>query len=131
MSIQLIGLAEVLRTFTEMKKAATSAKMHAGVIQAAERIAGTIRSEAPRGPTGNLKRSIEFGGFKPRQGKPVAAFVRVNAKIAPHAHLVEFGARGGAMPANPFFTRGFNSARESAMRIVQEKAGQAIDVALR
>ena len=42
---------------------------------------------APRGETGNLRKSIKFLKFK----KSSDAFVGPDYKIGPHAHLVEFG----------------------------------------
>lgn len=47
----------------------------------------TMRANAPEGETGNLKRSIKFLPFSKSQD----VFIGPSAKIAPHAHLVEFG----------------------------------------
>ncbi len=99
--------------------------------EAATVVQQRIKAEAPRGPTGRLKRAIESGTFKQRRNKPVASFVRVSRKIAPHAHLVEFGARGGRMPANAFFRRGFNASKKKAEAILERGAGKAFDSAVK
>ena len=90
-----------------------------------------IRAGTPKGPTGNLRKGVQAGTFKRRFGKPIMSFVRVNRRIVPHAHLVEFGARAGKMPANPFFRRGAASGAQSALDAVVDGASKAIDVALK
>ena len=126
MSVQIIGMAEVLKAFDELKTGVPDSAGD-GVNAVAKAAAEVIRAEAPQGPTGNLKKSIESGGYKKKQGKPVAAFVRVNRKKAPHAHLVEFGARAGAMPANPFFARGSAKVKGAALGKVEDAVSSAID----
>lgn len=68
-----------------------------------------IRSEAPIGETGNLRRGMVAKNFaKERRNNP-GAFVAVDYRIAPHAHLVEHGhitKSGSHTAANPFFSRG-------------------------
>jgi len=60
------------------------------------------RQKAPLGPTGNLRRSIFADRRRPFHDKwQPSALAGVNASIAPHAHLVEFGTV--KMSARPFF----------------------------
>ena len=99
--------------------------------EAAKVVQQRIKAEAPRGPTGRLKRAVEFGTFKDRLTKPVGSFVRVSARIAPHALIVEFGARGGRMPANAFFRRGFNASKKKAEAILTRGAGKGFDQAVK
>ncbi len=121
---QLVALFQGIRgALTEGEREASR--------EAAKIVQQRIKAEAPRGPTGNLKRSIQFGTFKQRLTKPVGSFVRVSRKIAPHAHLVEFGARGGKMPANAFFRRGFNASKRKAEAIILKGAGKAFDKAVK
>jgi hypothetical protein len=90
-----------------------------------------IRAGTPKGPTGNLWKGVQAGTFKKRGGKPITSFVRMSSRIAPHAHLVEFGARAGKMPANPFFRRGAASGAQAALDAVVDGASKAIDSALK
>ena len=103
---------------------------------AARIILDEAKASAPQGPTGNLKKSITFKVQASDRQKRLFALVKVNRKIAPHAHLVEAGTKGarvrkkgsakaykmpdgnfiapqagqeitiGAMPASRFFRKG-------------------------
>lgn len=124
----VIGLAALVKTLASLKDLGVDGKKLAEAIgRTAREMEERVRSEAPQGPTGNLKRGVESGVFKRRPGKPIAGFVRMSYKIAPHSHLVEFGARGGQMPANPFFRRATTGGEESALSSIEDAAGQAID----
>lgn len=83
-----------------------------GVLSAARPVATEIRNRAPKGPTGNLRKSIQYGRLRKRLGRNIAAYVRISYRTAPHAHLVEFGSgprstKGGkstgVSPPRPFF----------------------------
>jgi HK97 gp10 family phage protein len=132
-STQIQGLDELLAQLENLKTDNIAKHIVGGVEEAAKKVADTIRNEAPQGPTGNLKRAVQYGVYKKRQGKSISAWVRMSVKhkknatgIAPHAHLVEFGARGGKMPANPFFSRGWKMARGGA----EDKVSSTIQSAI-
>ncbi|MFZ5762832.1 MAG: HK97-gp10 family putative phage morphogenesis protein [Thermodesulfobacteriota bacterium] len=86
---------------------------------AADLIAEEARRLAP-GKTGTLKRGIvarinKVSAYFAGQG---SAYVGVDYHIAPHAHLVEYGARGGQMPAHPFIRPAIaNKQHEAAQKI--------------
>lgn len=66
----------------------------------ANRLAEKARQYAPEGETGNLKDGIFASKGDPNQP---SVLVGVNMKLAPHAHLVEFGHAGPApAPPHPF-----------------------------
>jgi hypothetical protein len=128
MSLKLIGMAAIADALTSLG----DAKNYAGdisesILAEADSMRDTIKSEAPQGPTGNLKKSVQSGLFKARQGKPIAGFVRVNRRTAPHAHLVEFGARSGRMPSNSFFARGVAKSKGPVLDKISDKIAKAID----
>ena len=98
---------------------------------AAQYAADQIRARAPQGPTGNLKRSIVAKKLEPKQFT-ATVITAIDRKIAPHAHLVEFGtsarfvkkksvmvSKGGdffgtevaPMPARPFFRPGWDAVK--------------------
>ena len=96
---------------------------------AADLIAEEARRLAPQGPTGNLKRGIiarvnkvsaQFMGVG-------SAYVGVDYHIAPHAHLVEFGARGGEMPAQPFMRPAIDTKQAEAAKILEADIQQRIN----
>ena len=131
-AVTVVGLPQLLQQFEHLSmEVGGSRTIHDATMQAARQVAKRVRAEAPRGPTGNLRRSIQSGGYKRRMGKPIAAFVRANRRIAPHLHLVHFGARGGQMPSNPFFDRGVLAMRSTIPGIIAKGAGAAIDKAIR
>lgn len=125
----VIGLARVLGTLKAVGKLGESKDVVAGHREAAKGLAGRIKTEAPQGPTGNLKRGVEFGTFKDRPGKPSASFVRMNAKIAPHALLVENGTVKSR--PNPFFRRGVRAGGPAALAQAADASLKAIDNALK
>ena len=113
-NLRIDGLKQLERNLGKLKDRVTSRQALAIALAAAKPVADKVRAEAPQGPTGNLKRSVEASAFKPRIDKPTAAFVRVSHSIAPHAHLVEFGTSHSE--ANPFFKRGVRRSRRAARK---------------
>jgi HK97 gp10 family phage protein len=65
--------------------------------------------------TGLLKSAI-FAAYGDERKADV--LVGVNHRIAPHSHLVEFGARGGEMPAQPFMRPAITVTRPKVANIV-------------
>lgn len=73
----------------------------ASVLRQAETLKDRITARAPVGPTGRLKRSPVARMMPEKAGYPAIAIAGIDRKIAPHAHLVEFGT--SRAPAYPFF----------------------------
>ena len=121
-SIKLIGKKELEAAFGDMAKGLKGPEAKRVVGKAAEPVKKAITTEAPFDPkrtTGfHLNESIEDGVFDDKPGRPVAAFVRVNSKKAPHGHLVQNGTVN--QKANRFFTRG-----------IQKGGGQANDILIK
>lgn len=95
---------------------------------AADLIAEEARRLAPE-KTGALKRGIvsrvnkvsaQFMGVG-------SAYVGVDYHIAPHAHLVEFGARGGEMPAHPFMRPAIDAKQAEAAKLIDADLQQQIN----
>jgi len=106
-----------------------------------------VKAETPRGPTGNLKRSIGARFKKKRTTGIYEAKVGGNvgkrskesttrggkvrkANAAPHAHLVllgtserfnKSGASRGTMPANNAVSRGFAKSQARARQVISQK----------
>lgn len=119
------GLDDLVKQLDGLKN--VEEKLELGREKAAEIVRAAIEAEAPLGPTGNLKRSIQVNpGTLTKRPKNIT-FVATNYKIAPHSHLVEFGARGGNMPKNPFFSRGYRKSRGAAADALAAAVQPAID----
>ena len=69
------------------------------VKESADDLQGQVRTAAPLGPTGNLKAGV-ISKDMPKSRVPVS-IVAMDYRIAPHAHLVEYGT--SKMAARPFF----------------------------
>lgn len=126
--IYVQGLDELVKQLDGLKN--VEEKLAPGRMKAAEIVRSAIEGEAPLGPTGNLKRGIQINPATLTKKPKNIEFVATNHKIAPHAHLVEFGARGGEMPANAFFTRGYRKSRKAAADALAADVPAAIDKVL-
>ncbi len=137
--IDLTGQAELIKKLKQISTKTGSNALKKALRKAGNKIRTSVKGEAPE-VTGNLKRSIKVFNDGSNASKG-GALVRVGAdrRIAPHAHLVEFGtvereltkpsvvrlASGevftitetGRMPANNFFERGYNSSKDEAIQL--------------
>lgn len=137
--IDLRGEAELIKKLKSLSTKTGAEALKKALRKAGDKIKTEVKNEAPE-VTGNLKRSIKVFNDGSNASKG-GALVRVGAdrKIAPHAHLVEFGteereltkpsvvrlASGeiftitetGKMPANNFFERGYNSSKDEAIQL--------------
>lgn len=115
MSVQTKEILRRSKNLLTVGELSYSAGIGAGII------AEEARTLAPLGPTGNLKRGIVAKENKKASGFAVvgAAYVGVDYGIAPHAHLVEFGARGGEMPAHPFIRPAVDAKQNEVLRAIE------------
>jgi len=101
-----------------------------------------IVTNAPQGPTGNLKRGIVSKILvRKSENKYAPAFVGINYGIAPHAHLVEKGhilwrggkrARGegyqiGVVEAHEFFFPAWHSSQDEVRENIEQAIKESIE----
>jgi HK97 gp10 family phage protein len=126
MDIKIDGVKEIVADLDRLDKEIID-NVQSTLNGGAKKIADRARQKAPKGPTGNLKRSI---GSKPMPINlakfPLVAVAVVDRKIAPHAHLVEYGARGGNMPAHPFLRPAFDSLKASIEKSIESVVSKLI-----
>ena len=147
--IDLRGDADLIKKLKKLSTKTGIATLKKALRKAGNKIKTDVKREAPVA-TGNLKRSIKVfndGSMASRGG----ALIRVGAdrRIAPHAHLVEFGTEDrqldkpsvvtlasgqvftithtGKMPANNFFERGFNSSKNTAIQAFTSEIVTAVN----
>ncbi len=111
--IDVKGLEELRRRVGSILTVLDGRDVENVLVGGARVILAEARRRAPRGPTGNLIRSIKAKKGRRRGRLFSIAFCAVDRKIAPHAHLVEYGTGPryqkrpkkyvGEMPAKPFF----------------------------
>jgi HK97 gp10 family phage protein len=89
--------------------------------KAARPVVNAMRTNAPKGPTGNLKRSIQILPLKSND-----VFVGPKAKIAPHAHLVEYGFKhyrnGKKVEGKPFVKQSYDQTKAQVLEILKKGA---------
>lgn len=126
--LQVEGVEELIKQLGGLKQ--LGAAMAPARMAAAEYVQGILKQEAPV-DDGDLRDGIEINpSVLSKRGKNTT-LVAANHRKAPHAHLVEFGARGGQMPANPFFSRGYLKSRGGAQGILAAGAKAAADRAIK
>lgn len=89
-----------------------------------------VRQKAPK-RTGDLKRSIKSKRDRAPKGKASASVYvdRSGGKSGRgyHWHLVEFGARGGEMPAQPFVVPTVEQWRPKIPSLYRERVGKELE----
>ena len=98
LSFKIEGMALLASKLDKLSSSIGGNSLKPDVLAQATIIAEDARNRAPRGPTGNLKRSLHAESMP---GGPPVAIAAVDRKIAPHAGLVEFGTV--KMSARPYF----------------------------
>lgn len=115
------------RTLEIAKKIADDARRRAPIAKRGHwQKAGRGGASVWVGP-GSLKRGIVAKEFKSRTRSSPAAFVAIDYSIAPHAHLVEYGARGGEMPAQPFFRPAIDTHKQVFVAIIKDELEKQIE----
>ena len=145
--ISLEGLPLLLEQFKRISQSQEGLEMENRLLKVAEGLAHKIRSNVPKGETRNLEKSVVAKKFKNKIKGAPAAFVAIDRKVAPHAHLVEYGTKGirmakktalrffvggqvifakfvGAMPAQPFFRQTVDN---EEIKIVSQIAQETIE----
>jgi HK97 gp10 family phage protein len=101
--IRIEGLNQLEAQFGRIEKGLNKAAKET-LMKQAILVRDRIKEKAPLGPTGNLKRSSIAKMMPDKPNYPLLAIAGIDRKIAPHAHLVEFGHAGPhPAPAHPFF----------------------------
>lgn len=89
--VTIEGDEELIRKMRNLGDAVKGSQPERLYLRAAKVIRDDAKERAPVGPTGNLRRGI-VAKVLDRMGRKVApAMVGINFRIAPHAHLLEFG----------------------------------------
>jgi HK97 gp10 family phage protein len=110
-AIKISGIKELNKALEDLNETIENAAGDSAM-KSAEKIRDRIGQKAPLGPTGNLKRSP----VARRYGNVAGA--GIDRKIAPHAHLVEFGT--SRTPAHPFFRPAIAESKNRVAKNFQE-----------
>ncbi|MHB0929193.1 MAG: HK97-gp10 family putative phage morphogenesis protein [Candidatus Nanopelagicales bacterium] len=107
-------LLDSMKSFLSVGELGFSAGLAADIFAAEARLRAPVK-------TGKLRSAIvaKINKIAEHFGAVGAAYVSVDYKIAPHAHLVEYGGRGGEMPAQPFMRPAVDSKQSEAGKAVE------------
>jgi hypothetical protein len=94
-----------------------------GNVDAINKVSGRLRAS----PARRWGKEVAWG--QPRS--PIVYMSYRGSKAAPHSHLVERGARGGTMPAQPFFRPGIDASKEQVIRHFESEIIKAVEGAWR
>lgn len=111
----------------------------AGALKGAVRAAGKflkpkVKAEAPKGPTGNLRKKV---GSRVKKGRRSGDYFSAVRSFAPHHHLVvqgtndrftRSGAFRGRMPTNPYVDRAADKWEDTAISIAEQELIRQLDL---
>lgn len=123
LNMSLDGVDELNKKVERMQQNLSYENMEKIMLESAEEVKKGLVAAAPVGPTGNLRRS-PIAKAMPKSRAPVV-IAGIDRKIAPHAHLVEFGTV--KMPAQPFFRPTWDGLRGKVNKDIASKTGKAVE----
>ncbi len=149
--IRIEGLKEVEKALEILRDSLPPDKIEALMLNYAKNVADDMERRAPHGPTGNLIRGIHSKLLsRNNSDQPAPAIAAVDRKIAPHAHLVEFGTQKtrepnkarilydkdtgmffgksvGPMPASPFMRPAWEGLRPAILRDIEAQVRKLVE----
>jgi len=128
LTFKIGGVLETVKALDKVSNSLKGKVMGKTLLKQAEIIAEDARDRAPLGPTGNLKRSLRAKLLDEKSRFPTVAIAAVDRKIAPHAHLVEFGT--SKMSARPFFRPAVDSHGGKVIDNIKDGAKKLIERAV-
>lgn len=115
-----MGMAKTLDQLDKIANSLNTRVIGGISIKMANKIASEAKARAPLGPTGNLKSSIK--AIKGRNAG--LALAVVDAKIAPHRHLVEYGTEHSA--PHPYWRPTIEANDLGILEDIKDKLDKAI-----
>lgn len=128
LTFKIEGVLETVKALDKVSNSIKGKMLGKTLLKQAEIIAEDARDRAPLGPTGNLKRSLHAKLLDEKTRFPTVAIAAVDRKIAPHAHLVEFGTV--KMSARPFFRPAVDSHASKVIGNIKDGAKKLIEKAV-
>lgn len=123
-SIGVSGLEELHKAFKALGESLNDPDVEQAFLDEAEVLQADMRARVPE-RTGNLRRGIVAKTFASKIKYRPAAFTAIDYRVAPHAHLVEFGTIHAA--AHPFFRPALRGFASKFYRRIGAKLGRKIE----
>jgi len=135
-SVNIVGIADLQRSLRGLVGKEQRRVLRKSLTKGAAVTRKAMRRLAPRGPTGNLRKSVKS---KVRVNKRIAvAVVTPRHEIAPHRHLVIRGTKlrakssgqsTGRMPGEDFVAEAFDATSSKAGDVMLDVAADMIEQA--
>lgn len=93
-SFDLEGFKELNQNLRGLEAFVDSKEVVNALLDGIKVIQRVAKAKASRGPTGNLRRGIVARPFLRQRRRNPAVYMGIDYRVAPHAHLVEFGTLG-------------------------------------
>ena len=137
--IQISGFEKVEENIAKVIRQLSPEQIEGVLLEGANVIGQAAINLAPIGPTGNLKRSIVAKVLQRNSpGEAAPAITAVDYRIAPHAHLIEFGhlikrgKRGkstGFVEPHPFMRPAWDATKDQVAGAIVEEFHSLIEEA--
>jgi len=124
-TFKIEGIAGAVKKIKQLSNSLKGKGMSDTLLRQAQVIAEDARNRAPLGPTGNLKRSLHARMLGDRPNFPKVAIAAVDRRIAPHAHLIEFGT--SKMSARPFFRPAVDAHASKVISNIKDGAKKLVE----
>lgn len=113
--VEMEGMEELQRKLRKISEKVGPEKVSPILYDAAETITARIQANVNsiNKVSGNLRDSPVTKQMSGSPNNPKPCISAIDRKVAPHAHLVEFGAKGGKIRAQPFFRTAWDSSKGS------------------
>lgn len=142
MDIEIEGIDELEKQMENLIKAVHPDKVEPVLLDAARTLAKVVKSKAPKVPTGNLRRGVKAkltrrksskkGGLNAAlgisMGEAAPAIAAMDYRIAPHAHLVEYGTVKAS--AHPFIRPSYDENKTKLENQIVDDISNLLDKGL-
>lgn len=89
--VQVQGMGQLQELVKALSKTASPDKIEPELLAGARKMASAIRKRIKKEKTGKLKKSVKAKKLQRWGNNPAPSIAAIDRKIAPHAHLVEYG----------------------------------------
>jgi hypothetical protein len=135
MSLEIrVDTREVTEALDKLDNRESSKALKGAIRKAGQFLKPKVKAEAPKGPTGNLRKKV---GSRVRKSRRHNGFYAAVRSFAPHHHLVvqgtndrftKAGAFRGRMPQNAYVDRAADMWEDAALDIAEDELARQLDL---
>lgn len=135
MSLEIrVDTREVTEALDKLDNRESGKALKGAIRKAGQFLKPKVKAEAPKGPTGNLRKKV---GSRVRKSRRHNGFYAAVRSFAPHHHLVvqgtndrftKAGAFRGRMPQNAYVDRAADMWENAALDIAEDELARQLDL---